>query len=195
MYGKARVRLYRKHRSRRSQMFRNDPIMIVYPLFLLGLPLTLVFPFYPLASPHPGVAEPFPRDRPGASRPPVVRRRSPRGTGGTMKILVLPLEKSNPYQDLLYGAMRPHGARNQLPGRLTPSKTLNVLLLPAGDGDAAVGGARVVHLHWVYAFGPASVAQVSSGQARHGGVVRRSGCGHCDRSGCAWCGPRTTCSR
>ena len=48
MYGKARVRLYRKHRSRRSQMFRNDPIMIVYPLFLLGLPLTLVFPFYPL---------------------------------------------------------------------------------------------------------------------------------------------------
>jgi GT2 family glycosyltransferase len=48
MYGKARVRLYRKHRARRSQMFRNDPIMIVYPLFLLGLPLTLVFPFYPL---------------------------------------------------------------------------------------------------------------------------------------------------
>jgi glycosyltransferase involved in cell wall biosynthesis len=48
MYGKARVRLYRKHRARRRQMFRNDPIMIVYPLFLLGLPLTLVFPFYPL---------------------------------------------------------------------------------------------------------------------------------------------------
>jgi GT2 family glycosyltransferase len=48
MYGKARVRLYRKHRARRGQMFRNDPIMIVYPLFLLGLPLTLIFPFYPL---------------------------------------------------------------------------------------------------------------------------------------------------
>ena len=48
MYGKARVRLYRKHRSRRGQMFRNDPIMIVYPLFLLGLPLTLIFPWYPL---------------------------------------------------------------------------------------------------------------------------------------------------
>lgn len=48
MYGKARVRLYRTHRARRGQMFRNDPIMIVYPLFLLGLPLTLVFPFYPL---------------------------------------------------------------------------------------------------------------------------------------------------
>lgn len=48
MYGKARVRLYRKHRARRREMFRNDPMMIVYPLFLLGLPLTLVFPLYPL---------------------------------------------------------------------------------------------------------------------------------------------------
>lgn len=48
MYGKARVRLYRKHRARRRQMLRNDPIMVAYPLFLLGLPLTLVFPFYPL---------------------------------------------------------------------------------------------------------------------------------------------------
>lgn len=47
-YGKARVRLYKKHRARRRLMFRNDPIMIVYPLFLLGLPLTLVFPPYPL---------------------------------------------------------------------------------------------------------------------------------------------------
>jgi GT2 family glycosyltransferase len=48
VYGKARLRLYRKHRARRSQALRNDPIMIVYPLFLLGLPLTLIFPFYPL---------------------------------------------------------------------------------------------------------------------------------------------------
>ena len=47
-YGKARARLYKKHRARRRLMFRNDPIMIVYPLFLLGLPLTLVFPLYPL---------------------------------------------------------------------------------------------------------------------------------------------------
>ena len=29
-------------------MLRDDPIVVVYPLFLLGLPLTLVFPLYPL---------------------------------------------------------------------------------------------------------------------------------------------------
>src|SRR5579875_466916 len=48
VYGKARARLYRKHRARRRQVLRNDPMVVVYPLFLLGLPLTLVFPLYPL---------------------------------------------------------------------------------------------------------------------------------------------------
>jgi cellulose synthase/poly-beta-1,6-N-acetylglucosamine synthase-like glycosyltransferase len=48
LYGKARAHLYRKHRSRRARILRDDPIAVVYPLFLLGLPLTLVFPLYPL---------------------------------------------------------------------------------------------------------------------------------------------------
>lgn len=48
LYGKARARLYRKHRARRRIILRNDPIAVIYPLFLLGLPLTLIFPFYPL---------------------------------------------------------------------------------------------------------------------------------------------------
>jgi glycosyltransferase involved in cell wall biosynthesis len=48
LYGKARARLYRKHRARRRTILRNDPITVVYPLFLLGLPLTFIFPLYPL---------------------------------------------------------------------------------------------------------------------------------------------------
>jgi glycosyltransferase involved in cell wall biosynthesis len=48
VYGKARARLYRKHRSRRRYVLRDDPIAVVYPLFLLGLPLALIFPPYPL---------------------------------------------------------------------------------------------------------------------------------------------------
>jgi GT2 family glycosyltransferase len=47
VYGKAKVRLYGKHPSRLKSLLRDDPAMIVYPVFLLGLPLTLVFPFYP----------------------------------------------------------------------------------------------------------------------------------------------------
>jgi cellulose synthase/poly-beta-1,6-N-acetylglucosamine synthase-like glycosyltransferase len=46
-YGKARTRLYRKHRARRRRVLRDDPMVVVYPVFLLGLPLTLVFPLYP----------------------------------------------------------------------------------------------------------------------------------------------------
>jgi GT2 family glycosyltransferase len=48
LYGKARARLYLKHRARRQYLLRDDPIVVVYPLFLLGLPLTLIFPLYPL---------------------------------------------------------------------------------------------------------------------------------------------------
>jgi glycosyltransferase involved in cell wall biosynthesis len=47
-YGKARARLYRKHRARLRHVLRDDPMVVVYPVFLLGLPLTLVFPLYPL---------------------------------------------------------------------------------------------------------------------------------------------------
>jgi glycosyltransferase involved in cell wall biosynthesis len=47
MYGKARARLYRKHPARLRRVVRTDPMMIAYPAFLLGLPLTLVFPLYP----------------------------------------------------------------------------------------------------------------------------------------------------
>jgi GT2 family glycosyltransferase len=46
VYGKARMRLYRKHRARLRHVLRDDPMMVVYPAFLLGLPLTLFFPFY-----------------------------------------------------------------------------------------------------------------------------------------------------
>jgi glycosyltransferase involved in cell wall biosynthesis len=47
-YGKARVRLHRKHGTRLAALVRREPTTLAYPLFLLGLPLTIVFPAYPL---------------------------------------------------------------------------------------------------------------------------------------------------
>jgi cellulose synthase/poly-beta-1,6-N-acetylglucosamine synthase-like glycosyltransferase len=47
VYGKARVRLYRKHRLSLMEIARRDPMAVTYPVFLLGLPLTLLFPVYP----------------------------------------------------------------------------------------------------------------------------------------------------
>jgi cellulose synthase/poly-beta-1,6-N-acetylglucosamine synthase-like glycosyltransferase len=46
-YGRARARLYRKHRGRLKRILRDDPVVVIYPVFLLGLPLSLVFPLYP----------------------------------------------------------------------------------------------------------------------------------------------------
>jgi GT2 family glycosyltransferase len=46
-YGRARARLYGKHRTRMRKILRTDPIVVIYPAFLLGLPLMIIFPFYP----------------------------------------------------------------------------------------------------------------------------------------------------
>jgi GT2 family glycosyltransferase len=48
VYGRARARLYRKHPARLPGILRHDLVTVVYPVFLLGLPLTLVVPAYPL---------------------------------------------------------------------------------------------------------------------------------------------------
>lgn len=48
LYGAGRARLYRKHPGRLSSLPRRDPVLVVYPLFLLGLPLAAVVPAYPL---------------------------------------------------------------------------------------------------------------------------------------------------
>lgn len=47
LYGRARAHLYFKHRARVRSAWRTDPVVFVYPVFLLGLPLTFVFPLYP----------------------------------------------------------------------------------------------------------------------------------------------------
>jgi glycosyltransferase involved in cell wall biosynthesis len=41
VYGRARVRLLRKHRRRLRQILRDNPLVVVYPAFITGLPLTL----------------------------------------------------------------------------------------------------------------------------------------------------------
>jgi cellulose synthase/poly-beta-1,6-N-acetylglucosamine synthase-like glycosyltransferase len=47
VYGKSAVRLYAKHPSRLRRKISHDPAVVAYPVFLLALPLTLIFPFYP----------------------------------------------------------------------------------------------------------------------------------------------------
>jgi glycosyltransferase involved in cell wall biosynthesis len=69
-----------------------------------------------------------------------------------VRVLVFPRDDVNPYQRLLYGEMGRLGARVTYLGRLTPSYTLNLLLLPAELAARRAAGARLVHLHWVFDF-------------------------------------------
>jgi glycosyltransferase involved in cell wall biosynthesis len=45
-YGEARARLYVKHPARLPELPRHDPMLLAYPLYLLGLPLALRFRSY-----------------------------------------------------------------------------------------------------------------------------------------------------
>lgn len=47
-YGIARMRLYKKHPKRWPQLFGQDITALIYPVYLVGLPLTIWFWFYPL---------------------------------------------------------------------------------------------------------------------------------------------------
>jgi glycosyltransferase involved in cell wall biosynthesis len=68
-----------------------------------------------------------------------------------MKILAFPRDR-NPYQRLLYSEMEQLGVKVTYLGQLTPSSTLNLLLLPAELAVRRAAGARLVHLHWVFGF-------------------------------------------
>jgi GT2 family glycosyltransferase len=47
-YGASRAKLYKKHTWLWWQLFSSDSDVLAYPLFIIGLPLTFFFPWYPL---------------------------------------------------------------------------------------------------------------------------------------------------
>lgn len=46
-YGRARARLYRTHLRRLPRLLSDDPVVLIYPLFLLGLPISIRHRWYP----------------------------------------------------------------------------------------------------------------------------------------------------
>ncbi len=71
--------------------------------------------------------------------------------GESLGIVAIPRDPT-PYQELLYGPLRRRGARVRYGGLLTPSQTLNVLLLPLELAWLRIRNYRVLHLHWVFGF-------------------------------------------
>ncbi len=71
--------------------------------------------------------------------------------GSTLKVLAFPRD-SNPYQSLLYEELERLGVAVTYAGELTPSRTVNVLLLPFELALRRLRGARLLHIHWVFGF-------------------------------------------
>jgi glycosyltransferase involved in cell wall biosynthesis len=67
------------------------------------------------------------------------------------RMLAVPRDP-NPYQETLYAEMRRLGVEVRYGATLTPSRTLNLLLLPAELAVARTRGWRVLHVHWVFGF-------------------------------------------
>lgn len=187
VYGKARARLYRKHvlgRGDQSVAKRrftpDDAVPVLYPAYLLGLPVALrhraylgllVVPLWRNRHDHPvrtlmdhmvlaaGVL--------AGTKEMVAAARASRGARrptGEVKALFLPEDVNNPYQRLLAEAMVNTGASvAYLPAR-TPSQTANLALLPLSLLARRLRGFRILHVHWVYLFAPPWVEQVPGGR-------------------------------
>jgi glycosyltransferase involved in cell wall biosynthesis len=76
-----------------------------------------------------------------------------------VRILALPRDP-NPYQRLLYAEAAARGARVRYVGDATPSRTLNLLLLPLELAVSRARGWRVLHVHWVFGFQLPGAARV-----------------------------------
>lgn len=76
-----------------------------------------------------------------------------------MKVLALPRDQ-NPYQELLYGELRARGIQVTYLGSSTPFPSLSLALLPLELAVRRAVGAKVVHLHWAWAFDFYAMPQV-----------------------------------
>lgn len=78
-------------------------------------------------------------------------RTSPSTSAGRATVVVTP-RADNPYQQLLYREVERQGVAVRYAEGPTGSQTLNVALAPVMLVLYRLGGARLLHLHWVYQF-------------------------------------------
>ena len=71
--------------------------------------------------------------------------------GHRLSVAVFPRDP-NPYQRLLYAEMEELDVEVRYLGDITPSRTLNLLLLPFELTVRRCRGLDIVHLHWVFGF-------------------------------------------
>ena len=170
-YGRAWTRLYNLHPNRHSWMIKKSPDRIVYPIWILLGPLTILAASFrklrwaPLAwlgflvlliarnrkvpSPHRVVADHIVG---GAS---TLNEAARRISGEMPPVIFLP-DDQTPYLRRLSQALTTGGAPVASWNGPTRSATMNIILGPLWTLLLAWRGVKILHIHWTYNFSRSS---------------------------------------
>ena len=169
-YGKARARLFQRHRHRRVGILTGTPEIVVYPVLVVGgllsLALAALGMFMAPVLPAAALGVLWLRNRHTAKPWGVIIDHIiysgsfftelaasvwRRMFGGGSYVMHMPKD-AGPYQPYLLDALGEHGVSSSYLPSPTGSKTVNLLLLPATMLRARLAGVRVVHVHWLHDF-------------------------------------------
>jgi glycosyltransferase involved in cell wall biosynthesis len=167
LYGAASARLISSHPERVWEMFRVTPDLFVYPAWELGLLASILLIPWLWWAPLAWLSLfliPIVRN----SRTPqsILRLRIHLTKGlwfwigwvtlaldRRIPVAFIPKDRVNPYQELLRDGLGQVGvAVDYLDNRPTPSRSLNTLLGPLRLCWRRLRGAKIVHVHYAYAF-------------------------------------------
>ena len=169
LYGAGQAQLWMKHRHRWKALPRTVPVLVVYPLWLLGLAPALVQllrrrpALLAVWLAVPGALVAKNRREPNPTE--VVRQNTLFGLGALEMLAKKSVRRSAPvlfvpkedgiYQGRLRSRLVESGTNVEYLDGPTRSHGVNLVLLPLRTATARLGGARIVHVHWTYDFCPA----------------------------------------
>ncbi len=170
-YGRAWVRLFQLHPQRRLWMIKRLPDRVIYPLWILLGPLSILAatsrklrwaPFAWLGL----LALPLARNRKSPSVHRIVAdhivsgvselNETARLVAGEMSPVLFFPEDETTYLTRLSGALASQGTPVSLWSAPTPSATINLVLGPLWILLLAWRGVKILHIHWTYKFSPSS---------------------------------------
>lgn len=174
-YGRAFLRLFVLHPERRFWMIKNAPDRVIYPVWIVLGPLSLLagrsrkLRWAPIA--WLGVLGVFlarNRKAPGTYRVVVdhivggasTLDEAARHVAGEMPPIIFYPGDETPYLPRLSEALTASGTPASLWRAPTPSATLNLLLGPLWIAMLAWRGVKIVHIHWTYSFSPSPDALI-----------------------------------
>jgi glycosyltransferase involved in cell wall biosynthesis len=172
-YGRAFFRLFDLHPERRFWLIKNAPDRVIYPVWILLGPLSILAATSRKLRGSPvawlgvlGILLARNRKAPGTYRVVVdhivggasTLNEAARHISGEMSPIIFYPGDETPYLPRLSEALTSGGTPVSLWRAPTRSATINLLLGPLWIALLAWRGVKIIHIHWTYSFSPSSGA-------------------------------------